>query len=152
MPDIESRHPLSFLTQTHPRLFDISILLLRCSIGLILFVIGSGKVLGWFGGMGLVHTIKNFDKMGFSPFWITLSSFTEFIGGFLLIIGFITRPVAIPVIINMIVATKSMWSRGFFFGGAAYPFLVLVGVVIILLTGPMAYSIDSFIIGKSRSG
>ncbi len=125
------------------RLLNISMLLLRCAIGIILFVVGASKVLGWFGGMGMAKTVVVFGKMGYTPFLIYLSSYTEFLGGLFLILGLFTRPVAVPVIINMTVATISMLPKGFFFGGAAYPFLVLICVIIVLLTGPLEYSLDS---------
>ncbi len=147
---------MKFLTETHPSLQNTAILLIRWTIGVILFVVGSGKVLGWFGGMGLEATIQAFGKAGFSAWLIYLSSFTEFIGGILLILGLFTRPILIAVIINMLVATISMWPGGFFTGArAVYPFLVLVCSIVIFLTGPMSYSIDALIQRKpaaSRSG
>ena len=65
---------------------------------------GSGKALGWFGGFGMAKTIGFYKMSGFSVLETYLSSYTEFIGGFLFIIGFLTRPAAIAVLINMIVA------------------------------------------------
>ncbi|MCL5021533.1 MAG: DoxX family protein [Bacteroidetes bacterium] len=71
--------------------------------------------------------------------------FTEFIGGFLFIIGFLTRPIAIPVTINMVVATLSMMPHGFIMGFADFPFSILVSSIIILLAGPMDYSLDAIL-------
>ena len=139
----QNKRVINLLTATHPRLLDLSILVIRCAIGIILFVVGASKVLGWFGGMGMARTVAVFGKMGYAPFLIYLSSYTEFLGGLFLILGLFTRPVAIPVIINMTVATISLLPKGFFFGGAAYPFLVLICAIIVLLTGPLAYSLDS---------
>lgn len=131
---------------TNPSLLNISILLLRCVAGVILFVAGSGKVLGWFGGMGLEKTIHIFvSNTGLVPALVYLSCFTEFIGGALLIIGLLTRPAAFAVTINMLVATSFMWSKGFFSGGAAYPFVIMIIALVILLAGPMDYSLDKFI-------
>lgn len=139
---------LELLSKTHPALLDASLLLLRLSAGIILFVIGSGKVMGWFGGMGLTATIQMFVlKMGIPTPLAYLSCLTEFIGGFLLIIGFLTRPAALAVAINMTVATITILPKGFFFGGAGYPFCLLVMAVVILLSGPRAYSADAFLFG-----
>lgn len=136
----------TMLTGKNTRLLNISMLLLRCVIGLILFVVGSGKVLGWFGGMGMARTVQAFGKGGFSPFLVYLSSYTEFIGGILLIIGFLTRPIGVAVMINMIVATIVMLPNGLVGPtSAALPLTVLVVDVAILMTGPMDYSIDFLI-------
>jgi putative oxidoreductase len=115
-------------------------------VGVILFIVGSGKVLGWFGGFGMETTINFFvTKQGFSVLLAYMSSYTEFIGGFLLIVGLLTRPAAFAVMINMVVATIVSLPRGFV-GGAAYPFTFLISAVIILLAGPMIYSIDSLLL------
>ena len=73
-----------------------------------------------------------------------LSSYTEFIGGILLVVGLLTRPVALAVVINMAVATIVSLPRGFV-AGAAYPFSFMISAVIILLAGPMLISLDSLI-------
>lgn len=138
---------------TNPVLFSLSMLLLRCTIGILLFIAGSGKLLGWFGGYGIVATIQGFGKMGFSVPLTYLSTYTEFIGGFLLIAGLFTRPAAFAVMINMLVATLVTLPRGFMGPtGAQTPFIFLIIDIVILLSGPMAYSIDSALFRKSVSG
>jgi putative oxidoreductase len=114
-------------------------------------MVGAGKVFGWFGGMGMSATLQAFAKEGFSAPLIYLSMFTEFVGGFLFIVGFLTRPVAIAVTINMLVATLSMMPHGFLFGFADFPFSILVSSIIILLAGPMDYSIDSLLFARKGS-
>ena len=142
---------INILTGSNSKLISTSILLLRCIIGVILFVVGSGKVLGWFGGSGFDTTIKFYREMGFSPFLAHLSSYTEFIGGFLLIIGFLTRPVLIAVIINMFIAAKVLLPNGFLGpSGASYPFTFLIIAIVILLTGSMNYSIDYLLFQHDR--
>ncbi len=137
---------MKILTQTNNNLHSISILLLRLTIGIILFVAGAGKVMGWFGGMGLETTIGIFtSKMHIPAFLAYLSCFTEFIGGFLLITGLLTRPAAVAVFINMLVATIVMAPNGFLKGGAAYPLTLTIISLVILLSGPMVYSLDAWI-------
>lgn len=139
------------LTGTNTKLIAISILLLRCILGIILFVVGAGKVLGWFGGSGFPNTIQFYNKMGYSLFLTYLSSYTEFIGGFLLIIGLLIRPVLIAVIINMIFATSVMLPNGFLGSrGASYPFTFLIIAIVILLTGPMKISIDYLLFHNNK--
>lgn len=143
---------IKLLIGTNTRNLSIGLLLLRCTIGVIMFIIGSGKVLGWFGGFGLQTTIQYFTtKMGIPSFLAYLSCYTEFIGGFLLIIGLFTRPAAIAVTINMIVATSVMLPHGFIgASGASYPFFVLIGAVVILLAGPMSFSVDSLLLTHGK--
>ena len=104
---------LGYLTKTSNFYLDFSLLLLRCTIGIILFVVGSGKVFGWFGGFGLDTTLKFYTQMGIANLFAYMSIFTEFIGGLFLTIGFLTRPAAIAVVINMLVATLLMLPHGF---------------------------------------
>jgi putative oxidoreductase len=134
----------NLLLETHPALLDLSILLLRLTLGWILFMSGSGKVLRWFGGFGLATTVQFMAKVGISAPWAYVSSYTEFIGGFLLIVGLLTRLTAIPVTINMIVATIVSLPRGFL-TGAAFPLALMICAIVILLTGPRAYSLDALL-------
>ena len=141
---------MKVLTESNITLLDVSILLLRLAVGIILFVAGAGKAMGWFGGQGIDATIDIFvSKMGIHPILAYLSCYTEFIGGFLLIVGLLTRPAAFAITINMLVATVLMLPNGFM-TGASYPFSVMVSSLVILLAGPMAYSLDALLFGKGR--
>jgi putative oxidoreductase len=136
---------IKLLTKNNSTLLSTCLLLLRITVGVILFIVGSGKVLGWFDGFGMETTIKFFvTKPGFTPLLAYMSSYTEFIGGFLLIVGLLTRPAAFAVMINMTVAGIVSIPKGFVVG-AAYPFSLMVSAIIILLAGPMSFSLDSFI-------
>ncbi len=134
-----------YFLSSNESLVSLGLLFLRCIIGVILFMVGSGKVLGWFGGFDMQATLQFYSKSGFSILLAYLSCYTEFIGGFLLIIGLFTRPAAFLVMINMIVATVVMLPKGFIFGGADFSFTLTIIAVIIQLAGPMAYSADYLI-------
>ena len=139
------------LIETNQRAVDVAILLLRFMAGLILFVAGAGKVLGWFGGFGMTTTLELFKtNMHLSAFWAYLSSYTEFIGGFLIMIGLLTRFASIALLINMLVATLLVGFKNFFLGGAAYPCLLFVIFLVFVLTGPLAYSIDAALSTKNE--
>ena len=141
---------IRWLTATHPRLNDLAVLLLRLSVGAILFATGAGKVFGWFGGQGLAATIEVFvTRMGVAAPLAYLSCFTELIGGALLLVGLLTRPAAVAVAINMTVATAMTLPLGFL-ARAAFPFSLLVATVAILLTGPRAWSLDARLPGAER--
>ncbi len=138
------------LIKTNDGLLSTGVLLLRLTIGYILFVAGAGKVLGWFGGFGPETTLGFYAKSGFTPFWAYMSMYTEFIGGFLVGIGLLTRPAAFAVMINMFVAFCVTLPKGFLKGGASYPFSLMIIAVVILLAGPMRCSIDAFIFKRNR--
>jgi putative oxidoreductase len=139
------------LTTTNRSLLNIGVLLLRLMVGLIFFVAGAGKVMGWFGGMGMSATIDAFQTtMHISAPLTYLSSFTEFIGGLLLVPGFLTRPAALALAINMMVATILIGPEHFFMGGAAYPCSLMVSCIMILLAGPMSFSIDTWVEKRSN--
>src|SRR3990167_10554686 len=96
---------MKLLTETNTTLLNVSLLLLRLTVGIILFLAGAGKVLGWFGGQGIEATLDIFvSQMGIHPILAYLSCYTEFIGGFLLIVGLLTRPAAFALMINILVA------------------------------------------------
>jgi putative oxidoreductase len=135
---------MKLLTVTNAKLLNVCILLLRCTVGVILFGVGLGKVFGSFGGYGLESTIQHYATIGIPAPLAYLSTFTELIGGFLLIVGLLTRPAAFAVMINMLVATIVLLPMGFF-TEAANPFSLMVSAVIIVLAGPTAYSIDTLL-------
>jgi putative oxidoreductase len=130
---------------TKPALIDIAVLLARCSIGILLFIAGGGKVLGWFD-YGLDESLEGYAKMGFAAPLAYISIYTEFIGGFLLTIGLFTRAAAFAVMINMAVATLVVLPSGLFGFGAHIPLLYLVIDIIILLIGPGTYSVDRWLL------
>ena len=146
---------MKILTGTNTGLLSLGVLLLRLMTGVVFFVAGAGKVLGWFGGMGYKTTLEMFDKyMHISAFWATVSSYAEFIGGVLLVLGLFTRPAAFILVINMIVAVYMVGFNKFFMvneGGAAYAFMVLVNSFVILLAGPMSVSLDALLFRRRRN-
>jgi len=142
---------MKLLTETNTRLTGTAILLLRCMVGIVFFVAGAGKVFGWFGGMGLQATLDIFKtQTNISAAWTYIHCYVELIGGLLLIVGLLTRLAAFLLVINMLVAIIIMGTKNFFMGGAAYPFSLMVSSLVILLTGPMAYSIDAWLLNKKR--
>lgn len=139
------------LTYSNKNLLNTGILILRIAAGFIIFAHGSGKVLGWFGGQGLAPTIQGFVNFMHIPVWLAyISTFTEFIGGFLIIIGLLTRPAALALVINMIVASSVILQKNFV-GGADFPLTLLFAFLAILITGPMNISLDYLICGKRKS-
>lgn len=143
---------MNLLIKTNTTLLNVSLLLLRLAVGIILFLAGAGKVFGWFGGQGIEATINIFvSQMGIHPILAYLSCYTEFIGGFLLIVGLLTRPAALAIAINMLVAAIVTLPNGFL-AGSSYPFSLMISSLIILLAGPMAYSVDAWLLSGGMKG
>jgi len=136
---------------TNDTLISLAVLFIRVFAGLVLFVAGAGKAFGWFGGMGMETTVQMFwSGMKISAPLAYLSTITELLGGLLMIIGLFTRPAALALTINMLVATLLVGFKNFFMGGAAYPCLLMITSLAITLTGGMRYSIDALIWGNPK--
>jgi putative oxidoreductase len=71
---------------------------LRIGGGLLYMEHGLQKLLGWFGGMGPNHgTVQLISQMG-------LAGVIETFGGLLVVLGLFTRPVALVMALEMLVA------------------------------------------------
>ena len=71
---------------------------LRIGAGLLFWMHGMPKLFGWFGGMGPEGgSAELFSLMG-------LAGLLEVFGGILILAGFLTRPVAIVLAVEMLVA------------------------------------------------
>lgn len=81
------------------RLQPLALLVMRLALGSIMLVHGSHKVFG-----GLHHQAQLVAGLGL-PAWLGyVSSFAEFLGGLLLLVGFFTRPAAFAVCVDLTVA------------------------------------------------
>lgn len=118
-------------------------LILRLTLGLVFFMHGSQKVLGWYGGGGLDGTAGFMNSLGIPTFLAYISSFWEFLGGICLILGFLTRIWSAGLVINMLVAILLVHS-GFFVsnGGVEFALTLLVVAAAVTLLGGGKYSID----------
>lgn len=66
-------------------------LLLRLTLGVVIFPHGAQKLLGWFGGGGVAGTLGYFDSLGLPPAVAFLVILGEFFGSLGLILGLWTR-------------------------------------------------------------
>ena len=90
------------------RLQPLALLIMRLVLGTIMVAHGSHKVFG-----GLHHHAQVVASLGL-PAWLGyVSSFTEFIGGLLILPGFFTRAAAFAVFIDLFVAIwRVHWHNG----------------------------------------
>ena len=93
---------------------------LRLTLAAVLFPHGAQKLLGWFGGYGFSGT-RSFltGQVGLPGSLAVGIILLEFFGPILLLVGLLTRPVALAVIGLMIGAIATVhWPNGFFMNWA----------------------------------
>ncbi len=127
-------------------------LVLRLLLGIVMFPHGAQKVLGWFGGYGFSASLNFFTNTLHVPAPLAILVFAlEFFGSLALIIGFLTRLVALGLLIEMIVAIAMIHGHyGFFmnwFGkqageGFEYHLLVIAICLALLIGGAGNLSVD----------
>jgi putative oxidoreductase len=129
---------------------------IRLALGAVMVAHGAQKVLGSFGGPGFNAYISGNTPVSFMrPTWLWLSAaaFAEFVGGFLIIIGFLTRPAAFLIACTMLTAVVGVhWTGGFFAAnrGYEYPLSLLAMAVALMIAGGGQASVDRALTGGRR--
>lgn len=133
-------------------------LILRLTLGLVMFPHGAQKLLGWYGGVGFDGTLGFFtEKMGIPWLIAFLIIMGESFGSLGLLVGFLTRFSAASIGVIMLGAiTLVHLPNGFFmnwFGkqaGEGYEYHLLVLGIAIALTviGAGRWSVDQQIAAK----
>lgn len=127
-------------------------LILRLTLGLVMFPHGAQKLLGWFGGFGFDGTMGFFtQKMGLPWLIVLLIIIGESFGSVALLAGFLTRFTAASLAVIMLGAIALVHlPNGFFmnwFGqqqgeGYEYHLLVIGIAAALLVTGGGKWSVD----------
>ncbi len=138
-----------------------SSLVLRVTLGIVMFPHGAQKLLGWFGGFGFSGTMGAFtETMGIPWIIAFLVIIGESLGAIGLILGFLTRFTAFGITCIMVGAIWLVhWPNGFFmnwFGkqageGFEYHLLVLGISVVLMIAGGGRWSVDKVIATKLTS-
>ncbi len=133
-------------------------LVLRATLGLVMFPHGAQKLLGWYGGFGFGGTMGFFTEVMHLP-WIIgfLVIIGEFFGSLGLLAGLLTRFTAASFVVIVLGAIiTSHLPHGFFmnwFGkqqGEGYEYhLLMIGIALaLLITGAGKWSADRLLSGK----
>jgi putative oxidoreductase len=127
-------------------------LVLRLTLGLVMFPHGAQKLLGWYGGFGFDGTMGAFtQKMGMPWIIAFLVIIGEFFGSLALMAGFLTRFTAASLAVIMLGAVIMVHlPHGFFmnwFGkqqgeGFEYHLLIVGIAAALLVTGGGRWSAD----------
>ncbi|MEP7337917.1 MAG: DoxX family protein [Acidobacteriota bacterium] len=138
---------------------DILPLILRLTLGLVMFPHGAQKLLGWFGGGGFSATMQGMTSMGLPAAIVFLVIMAESLGALGLITGFLTRFSAFGIGMVMLGAIVTVHSKvGFFMNwtgkqageGFEYHLLVIGIAIVLIIRGGGALSVDRAIQGDQR--
>lgn len=130
---------------------SLGLLVLRVVVGAIFAAHGAQKIFEF----TLPGTIGSFAGMGVPLPEIAgpVVAFVELIGGILLILGLLTRPVAILLAIDMIVALVAVHlPAGLWVGDGGYEFVAVLGAaaLALALTGAGRFSLEgAFLRGRA---
>ena len=125
----------------HPNV-DNALLAIRIVAGIVFVAHGSQKMFGMFGGAGLSGTVAHMGPIGY------LVAIGEFFGGLGILIGVLPRFSAASNIVIMLGAIFTVHGKNGFFAqssGFEYPFALIGLLLPILIAGPGAYSISSYV-------
>lgn len=122
---------------------NTGLLVLRLGIGAMMIVHGLPKIAGgvakWTAIGGEMKTLG----IDFLPaFWGFMAAATETFGGFLLMIGFLFRPVNLMLLFMMIVAALHHLKNGDGLGGASHAIELAILFFSLLFIGAGKYSVD----------
>ena len=136
-------------------------LILRLTLGLVMFPHGAQKLLGWYGGFGFSGTMGLFTETMHLPWIVALLVIVgEFFGSLGLIAGLLTRFTAVSFMVIMLGAIiTAHLQNGFFMNwsgkqqGEGYEYHILViGIgLALLVTGAGMWSVDKVIAERVRA-
>jgi len=135
---------------TSPTWFTVPV---RLALAAVFIAHGSQKVLGTFNGPGFKTYISGNTPLGFMRptwLWLAAAAFSEFLGGILVGLGFLTRVGAFCISCVMVTAIAGVhWSGGFFAAnrGYEYPMSLLAVAIALLIAGGGQASIDRALSG-----
>lgn len=128
------RNSLRYLDRLQP----LALLVLRLALGAVILGHGYHKVFG-----GLQHHAQFVHSLGLPAWTGYLSSFTEFFGGILILLGLFTRFAAFAICIDLSVAIAKVHFHNGLMGNNGYEFpLALAAIAFALIffgAGPIAF-------------
>ena len=133
-------------------------MLLRAGVGVALVPHGLRNTFGLFPSTGvrahnLTELAKQLDEDGYRPgrYWAPAISVTQLVFGPMLALGLLTRLVAIPIVIFLIVSNYERWRVGGYFWnktGLEYTLMWTLAAFYFLVHGGGAISVDHLLIGR----
>ena len=130
---------------------DLGACMARLALGIVFFPHGAQKVLGWYGGLGLMGTLNASARMGMPRPRAALVIAGEFLGSLGLVVGLLGRVAAFGITMIMLGAIALVhWKLGFFMNwsgnlkgeGVEYHLLALGLAVGVMIQGSGRWSLD----------
>jgi putative oxidoreductase len=126
----------------------IGLFVLRAVVGLTVSAHGAQKLFGWFDGPGLQGFSGMLGSMKVRPanLWALVAAGGEFIGGILLVLGFLNPIAGFLVAASMSVAILLVHRPNGFWNsnrGIEFPLALLAAAVALSLTGFGPFSLDA---------
>ena len=126
--------------------------MLRLCVGAVFLAHGAQKLFGVWDGPGLAGTTTLIASFGLNPAYplAILAAVAQSAGGALLILGGLTRWVALALIVEVGIAVwKVNYLNGFYLSttegpGVEYRLVVIGALLCLALTGPGAFSVDEW--------
>lgn len=141
---------------------NISALVSRLAIGIVLFPHGSQKLFGWFGGDGFSGTMGFLTGTIHLPYIFSLLVILiESIGPLFVLAGFLTRIASFGILCQFLLIMFAFhWKNGFFMNwtgqqkgeGIEFFILLLALLVILLIIGGGKASLDGAMTGRAKAG
>jgi putative oxidoreductase len=136
---------------------DLAALVLRGVLGFVFIAHGGQKLFGWFGGGGMHGTTVFFRAVGIPApdAFAYVVGITEFFGGAVLVLGFLTIIATAGLVIDMAVAIATVSHAFSFFSQQKVGYgwelnLSLIGLAAaLLIIGPGTWSVDA-VLGLTR--
>jgi putative oxidoreductase len=120
-------------------------LILRIALSLVFITEGWAKI------TGIAGTEHFFAMIGLTAhFWTYLVAYTEFIGGILILLGILTKPVCVALAIDMSVIIWGLPApHGGLFWGHTEEFFILLTLLSLYVGGPGKYSLAGLLKRKT---
>ena len=129
---------------------------IRLALAAVMIAHGSQKVLGTFNGPGFKTFIGGTTPFAFMRpawLWLSLAAFSEFFGGILVLLGFLTRVGAFFIACVMLAAIIGVHLKGGFFAsnrGFEFPLTLFAMALALLIAGGGQASVDKSLSGGRR--
>lgn len=131
---------------------NTGLLLLRLGIGIMFILHGLPKLTGGPEMWAQLGSKMELLGIGFAPvFWGFMAAFAETVGGALLALGLLFRPVCVLLVITMFVATLSHAAAGEGFGAYSHALEAAILFFALFFIGPGRYSLDKYFFPTNKN-
>ncbi|HTM08916.1 MAG TPA: DoxX family protein [Verrucomicrobiae bacterium] len=143
---------MDFIFRTEPYW---PMVVLRLGLAAVFFA-HSAQQMGWFGGKGLGRTLNDWKEHHGIPVGLGAAGIVlEILGSCAIVLGFLTRPLALGLLIFIFIAMwKSHWQYGFFLAhrggernGVEFCLVLILMALALVIGGGGALSLDLMLAG-----